>query len=150
MSHPNINHVVLIGRITHDPELRETPAGQGVCNLRIACDGIRRDAEGEYRKRPNYFDVATFGGLAETVARYMRRGSLVAIAGRLEWREWETAEHHRRQSVSVVADTVQFLERPGARDGGEPEDEPVGEPGAEEDGERELVGAGAGEVDLVF
>ncbi len=70
MSHPNINHVVLIGRLTHDPELRQTASGQSVCNLRLACNGIRRDADGEYHERPNFFDVATFAGLAETVARY--------------------------------------------------------------------------------
>ncbi len=144
MSHPNINHVVLIGRLTHDPELRQTASGQSVCNLRLACNGIRRDAEGEYHERPNFFDVATFAGLAETVARYQRRGNLIAVAGRLEWREWETAEQERRQSVSVVAETVQFLERPGARSEGEPGVEP------DADSEQELVGAGAGEVDLVF
>jgi single-strand DNA-binding protein len=146
MSHPNINHVVLIGRLTHDPELRQTASGQSVCNLRLACNGVRRDAEGEYHERPNFFDVATFAGLAETITRYQRRGNLIAVAGRLEWREWETAEQQRRQSVSVVADSVEFLERPGARSEGELGVEPDAE------GEQELVGAGvgAGEVDLVF
>jgi single-strand DNA-binding protein len=151
---------VLVGNLTRDPELRELPSGHSVCNLRIACNGIRRDAEGEYRERPLYFDVAAFGGLAENVARYMHRGSLVAVDGRLEWREWETAdrsqetlasgEHPRsgqpkRQAVSVVAETIQFLDRPGTRGEGEPRSED----GAEND-ERELVGAGAGEIDLVF
>ncbi len=94
MSYASINRVVLIGRLTRDPELRELPSGQSVCNLRIACNGIRRD-EGEYRERPHYFDVSAFAGLAENVARYMRKGSLVAIDGRLEWREWETADRSR-------------------------------------------------------
>ncbi len=147
MSYASINRVVLIGRLTRDPELRELPSGQSVCNLRIACNGIRRD-EGEYRERPHYFDVGAFAGLAENVARYMRKGSLVAIDGRLEWREWETAEQQKRQSVSVVAENVQFLDRRGGERG---EDGSVDEPGGGED-ERELVGAGAGagEVDLVF
>jgi single-strand DNA-binding protein len=144
MSYSSINRVVLVGRLTRDPELRELPSGHGVCNLRIACNGIRRDADGEYHERPHFFDVATFGPLAENVARYMRRGCRVAIDGRLEWREWETAEQQKRQAVSVVAETVQFLDRPAAHGEGEPEGE-----GAE-DGERELVGAGAGEIDLVF
>jgi single-strand DNA-binding protein len=145
MSYASINRVVLIGRLTRDPELRELPSGQSVCNLRIACNGIRRD-EGEYRERPHYFDVGAFAGLAENVARYMRKGSLVAIDGRLEWREWETAELQKRQSVSVVAENVQFLDRRGSERG---EDGSADELGGE-DGERELVGAGAGEVDLVF
>jgi single-strand DNA-binding protein len=171
MSYSSINRVVLVGRLTRDPELRELPSGQSVCNMRLACNGVRRDPEGEYRERPHYFDVGSFGALAENVARYMRRGSLVAIDGRLEWREWETAERseigqQKRQAVSVVAENVQFLERPasageGDRSGGTlasgehpPFDQhpPFGQQG-EADGaapEGELVGAGAGEVDLVF
>ncbi len=146
MSYANINRVVLVGRFTRDPELRELPSGQSVCNLRLACNGVRRDADGEYREKPHFFDVAAFGGLAENVARYMRRGSLVAIDGRLEWSEWETADQQKRQAVSVVADAVQFLERAGGeRDAGEANGEL-----APDDNERELVGAGAGEVDLVF
>ncbi|MFI5005336.1 MAG: single-stranded DNA-binding protein [Solirubrobacterales bacterium] len=143
MSHANINRVVLIGRLTQDPELRELPSGQSVCNLRVACNGIRRDPEGEYRERPNYFDVAAFGGLAENVARYMHRGSLVAIDGRLEWREWETADEselgpQKRQAVSVVAGNVQFLEKPAGEGG--------------ERGSADELGAEGGEreVDLVF
>ncbi len=169
MSYASINRVVLIGNLTRDPELRELPSGNSVCNLRIACNGIRRDPEGEYHERPLYFDVAAFGGLAESVARYMHRGSPVAVDGRLEWREWEatdrsqetlasgehprsdrsretlaSGEHPRsgqqkRQAVSVVAESVQFLGRPATHS----------EEGVESD-ERELVGAGAGEIDLVF
>ena len=100
MSYSSINRVVLIGNLTRDPELRELPSGNSVCNLRIACNGIRRDAEGEYRERPLFFDVAAFGGLAENVARYMHKGSLVAVDGRLEWREWETADRSRETLAS--------------------------------------------------
>ncbi|HXA53867.1 MAG TPA: single-stranded DNA-binding protein [Solirubrobacteraceae bacterium] len=143
MSYSSINRVVLVGRITQEPELRELPSGQGVCNLRIACNGLKREAEGEYSERPHYFDVATFGGLAEVIARYMRKGSLIAVDGRLEWREWESAEQQRRQSVRVVAEHVQFLDKPTAVGEGEPRDDSSA-------GEKELVGAGAGEIDLVF
>ena len=87
-----------------------------------------------------------FGGAAESVSRYMRKGSRVGIDGRLEWREWETADQQRRQAVSVVADTVQFLDSAdGSREDGEPGDGA----GASEDGGA-LVGAGAGDGDLVF
>jgi single-strand DNA-binding protein len=160
MSYSSINHVVLIGRLTRDPELRELPSGHSVCNIRIACNSTRRTTEGEYQDRPHFFDVATFGGLAENVARYMHKGSLVAVAGRLEWSEWETAEQLKRQAVSVVAETVQFLERPATRGEGDRSGEtlasglhsPFGQQGEDaEDDERELVGAGAGsEIDLVF
>src|ERR1700679_1715538 len=120
MAYFSINRVVLVGRLTRDPELRALPSGSRVCSLRIACNSSRREADGEYVERPNFFDVSVFGAPGESVGQYMRRGSRVAIDGRLEWREWETAEQERRQAVSVVADRVQFLDSPGERpeDGG--------------------------------
>jgi len=156
MSYFTINRVVLVGRLTRDPELRALPSGTSVCGLRIACNSSHRDADGEFIERPNYFDVSVYGTPGESVSRYMHRGSRVAIDGRLEWREWETAEQERRQAVSIVADTVQFLDSPGERsqlDAGERERSSGGDGDAAEgeDG-RELVGVGAGveEDDLVF
>jgi single-strand DNA-binding protein len=112
----SINRVVLIARLTRDPELRALPSGASVCHIRVACNSRHRDSDGELQERPNYFDVSAFGSMGESVAEYMRKGSRVAIDGRLEWREWETAEQQRRQAVSVVADTVQFLDSPGSRE----------------------------------
>jgi single-strand DNA-binding protein len=144
MSYFSINRVVLVGRLTRDPELRALPSGTSVCGMRIACNSFRRDSDGELTERPNFFDVSVFGSQAESVSDYMRRGKRVAIDGRLEWREWETAEQQKRQAVSIVADTVQFLDSP--------EENPQG--GENEDGgeARELIGVGAGveEDDLGF
>jgi single-strand DNA-binding protein len=111
----SINRVVLIARLTRDPELRALPSGVSVCHIRVACNSRHRDTDGELQERPNYFDVSAFASLGETVAQYMRKGSRVAIDGRLEWREWESADEKRRQAVSIVADSVQFLDSPGAR-----------------------------------
>jgi single-strand DNA-binding protein len=146
VSHFNINRVVLVGRLTRDPQLRALASGASVCGLRIACNSSRKDADGEFVERPNFFDVSVFGAAAESVSHYMRRGSRVAVDGRLEWREWETAEQERRQAVSVVADTVQFLDGPGERSQLDGSDEQRPLDGGEEDGE--LVGVGAG--DIVF
>jgi single-strand DNA-binding protein len=115
MAYFSINRVVLVGRLTRDPELRGLPSGASVCGLRIACSSSRKDAEGDYHERPNFFDVSVYGGAAESVSRYMHKGSRVAVDGRLEWREWETTEHQKRQAVSIVADTVQFLDPAGSR-----------------------------------
>jgi single-strand DNA-binding protein len=161
MSGFTINRVVLIGRLTKDPELRALPSGLGVCNLRVACNASRSDGEGGYREKPNYFDVSAFGGAAESVSRYTRKGSRVAIDGRLEWREWESTDQQKRQAVNVVADTVLFLDRPGERaDSGRRDGEPSNDfgSGLESAGESydgspgELVGVGAGaeDDDLVF
>lgn len=150
MSYFSINRVVLVGRLTRDPELRGLPSGVSVCGLRIACSSSRKDAEGDYREKPNFFDVSVYGSSAESVSRYMRKGSRVAIDGRLEWREWETPEQQKRQAVSIVADTVQFLDSPGGqRHEHEQDDDPDG---SEHHADRELVGVGAGSEDagLVF
>jgi single-strand DNA-binding protein len=151
MSHFSINRVVLVGRLTRDGELRALPSGLSVCGLRIACNSSRKDSEGVYHERPNYFDVDVYGVAAENVSRYTGKGSRVAVDGRLEWREWETAEEQRRQAVSIVAETVQFLDGPGERtrspeasldDGFTQDDETAGDA----DRAGELVGVGAGDL----
>jgi len=153
MSNFSINRVVLVGRLTRDPELRGLPTGVSVCSVRIACNSSRRDGDGGYTEKPNFFDVSVYGASAESVSRYMRKGSRVAVDGRLEWREWETADQQKRQAVSVVADTIQFLDSPGDRSetGHEGEADPSDGPsdGEERGGELLGVGAGAGE-ELVF
>jgi len=117
------NRVVLVGRLTRSAELRALPAGTSVCGLRIACNSSRRNPDGTYSERPNYFDVSIYGPAAENVAKFTDKGSRVAVDGRLEWREWEH-EGTRRQAVSIVADSVQFLDSPGSReDGADPDDD---------------------------
>src|SRR5271167_5187576 len=104
----NINRVVITGNLTADPELRSTPSGTSVCNLRIACNTRRKDGE-EWVDKPNFFNVTVWGAQGENVARYLSKGRPVAIDGRLEWREWEAQDGNKRQAVDVIADSVQFL-----------------------------------------
>ena len=109
MAGSNINRVIITGNLTKDPELRA--AGQtSVCQLRIACNGRRRNPETQqWEDQPNYFDVTVWGAQGENCAKYLTKGRGVAIDGRLHWREWTTQEGQKRQSVDIVADTVQFL-----------------------------------------
>jgi single-strand DNA-binding protein len=117
MAGTNINRVVLTGNLTRDPELRTTPGGTSVCSLRVACNTRRKDASGEWVEKPNYFDVTVWGGQGENCAQYLSKGRPVAVDGRLEWREWQDKEGNKRQSIDIIADSVQFL---GSRsDGGE-------------------------------
>ena len=106
----SINSVVIVGNLTRDPELRATPSGTSVCSLRVAVnDRVKDQTTGEWGDKPNYFDVDVFGGQGERCAQYLARGRQVAISGRLRWREWETQEGQKREAVSVVANTVQFI-----------------------------------------
>ena len=113
----NINRVVLVGNLTRDPELRHTPSGMAVCSLRIAVNTRRKDAtSGEWTEKPNYFDITVWGNQGESCAQYLAKGRPVGIDGRLEWREWDDQNGNKRQSIDIIADSVQFL---GSRDGGE-------------------------------
>jgi single-strand DNA-binding protein len=116
MAATNINRVVLTGNLTRDPELRSTSGGTSVCSLRIACNTRRRDQGGEWVDKPNYFDVTVWGAQGENCANYLSKGRPVAVDGRLEWREWQDKEGNKRQSIDIIADSVQFL---GSRDGAE-------------------------------
>ena len=116
MAATNINRVIITGNLTADPELRSLPSGTSVCKLRVACNTRRKDnATGEWVDKPNFFDVTVWGAQGENCARYLSKGRPVAIDGRLEWREWESQEGHKRQAVDIIADAVQFL---GGRDEG--------------------------------
>jgi len=112
----NVNVVVITGNLTRDPELRHTGGGTAVCELRVAVNSRRKDGQtGEWVDKPNYFDVTVWGAQGENCATYLAKGRPVAVEGRLDWREWEAKDGSgKRQAVSIVANSVQFL---GSRDG---------------------------------
>jgi single-strand DNA-binding protein len=110
----SINRVVITGNLTRDPELRRLPSGTAVCGLRIASNTRRKDpATGVWAEKPNFLDVVVWGAQGEACERHLSKGRAVAIDGRLEWREFQARDGHKRQTVEIVAEQVQFL-------GGEP------------------------------
>src|SRR4051794_20247470 len=81
-----------------------------VCSLRIASNTRRKDqASGEWQDKPNYFSVTVWGAQGENCARFLSKGRPVALDGRLEWREWQGQDGAKRESVEIIADSVQFL-----------------------------------------
>ena len=114
MAASNINRVIITGNLTRDPELRSLQSGTAVCKLRVAVNSRRKDQSGEWVDKPNYFDVTVWGAQGENCATYLSKGRPVAIDGRLDWREWEAQDGGKRQSIEIIAESVQFL---GSRDG---------------------------------
>ena len=114
----NINRVVLVGNLTKDPELRNTPSGTPVCSLRVAVNSRRRDESGQWIDKPNYFSVSVFGNQAESCSQYLSKGRPVAVDGRLDWREWQAQDGTKREAVEIVAESVQFLGGRGDGEGG--------------------------------
>lgn len=105
-----MNKVVLIGRLTKDPELRFTPGtGTAVTTLTLAVD--RRFPNKEGQREADFIPVVIWGKQAENTANYMNKGKLVGISGRIQTRSYEAKDGTRRYITEVVADEVQFLER---------------------------------------
>jgi len=138
MATNNINHVVITGNLTRDPELRQTSGGKSVCEMRVAVNSSFKQGD-KWESKPNYFQVNTWAGLADNCAKYLEKGSGLAVSGRLEWQKWETKEGNINSRVVIVADSVQFLGRPGPK---KPDNEALKEeadtpptlPDAEDDG----------------
>jgi single-strand DNA-binding protein len=114
MAGTNINRVIITGNLTRDPELRSTAGGTSVCSLRVACNGRRRNpSTNEWEDQPNYFDVTVWGAQGENCTKFLSKGRPIAVDGRLQWREWSDKDGNKRQSVDIIAESVQFL---GGRD----------------------------------
>ena len=107
-----LNKVLLIGRLTKDPELRFTPSGTAVAQLRMAVNHTYRTGEGGKEKKEEvlYIDVSVFGRSAETVKQYLSKGRELFIEGRLRQDEWtDKTTNQKRISYNVVADRFQFI-----------------------------------------
>ncbi|MBQ2698376.1 MAG: single-stranded DNA-binding protein [Firmicutes bacterium] len=102
-----LNRVVLIGRLTRDPELRYTQSGVAVVNFTIAVDRPYKSASGE--RETDFIDIVVWRQLAENCEKYLAKGRLVAVDGRLQIRRYETSDGQKRNAAEVVADDVRFL-----------------------------------------
>jgi single-strand DNA-binding protein len=118
----NINRVVISGNLTADPDLKELSGGNSRCRLRLASNTRRRQPDGSWGDKPNYFDIVVWGAQGQAAQRYLRKGSAIAVDGRLEWREWATDSGDKRSAVEIIAENLQFL-------GGS---QPASEPGVPE------------------
>jgi single-strand DNA-binding protein len=114
----DINHVVVVGRLTRDPELRHLASGNPVLQLGIAVNGRQRDEAGNWIDKPNFFDVKVFGNQAEMLSQHLSKGRRIGVDGRLDWSSWEAQDGTKRSKVEIVAQSVQFLD--SRQEGGEP------------------------------
>lgn len=110
-----LNRVILIGRLTRDPELRYTPAGVAVTQFTLAVD--RPFTNQQKEREADFIPVVTWRQLAETCANYLRKGRLCAVEGRIQVRNYDNNEGRKVYVTEVIADNVRFLESPN-RDGG--------------------------------
>jgi single-strand DNA-binding protein len=122
----SVNKVILVGNLGADPELKYTPSNRPVCNLSIATNEVFKDKGGQRQERTEWHRVTVWGEQAENCSKYLAKGRMVYIEGRLQTRSWEDkTDGKKRYSTEIVADRVTFLgggaaEGGGARRGGRP------------------------------
>lgn len=105
----SINRVNLTGNLTRDPEVRKTSGGKSVMQFGIAVNDRRKNPQtGEWEDSPNFVDCTCFGARAESLSRYLSKGSKVAIEGKLRWSQWER-DGQKRSKIEVFVDDVEFL-----------------------------------------
>ena len=111
----SLNKVQLIGNLGADPEVRFTPGGAAVANLRLATTERWKDKQsGESKEQTEWHRVVVFGKLAELCREYLAKGRSIYVEGRLQTRSWDDKEGNKKYSTEVVAQTIQFLDRRGA------------------------------------
>lgn len=111
-----LNRIILIGRLTRDPELRYTPSGVATTTFTLAVDRNFTGPNGE--READFIPVVTWRQLAETCANYLKKGRLCAVEGRIQVRNYENREGKRVYVTEVVADNVRFLESANNSSGG--------------------------------
>lgn len=109
----SVNQVMLMGNLTRDPELRQTPNGQNVCSFSLALNRAYKDSSGEWQEATDYIDCVSWGPLAERVSQYLTKGRRCLVQGRLQSRSWEQ-DGNKRSKVEVLANDVTFLDSRGS------------------------------------
>jgi single-strand DNA-binding protein len=116
----SVNKVILVGNLGADPELKYTPSNRPVCNLSVATNEVWKDKAGQKQERVEWHRVNVWGDQAEHCSKYLTKGRMVYIEGRIQTRSWDDKEGKKRYTTEVVADRVVFLggQGPGAEGGG--------------------------------
>jgi single-strand DNA-binding protein len=130
----SLNHVILLGNLTRDPEVRYTPAGTAVATLRLAVNNRVKQGD-DWKDEPCFIDVSVFGKQAESCGEYLSKGQPVLVEGRLRFRTWEGQDGQKRSTHDVSAYRVQFMPKGGRApgSGGAAGDMSEGEPMDDDD-----------------
>lgn len=119
----DLNKVMLIGRLTKNPELRSTPSGKSVTSFSVATNQIYTDAAGQKQEKAEFHNIVAWGKLAEICSQYLTKGRRAYIEGRLQTRDWVAQDGGRRYSTEVIAENMIILDSPqggGGRPAGFP------------------------------
>ena len=114
----SVNKVILIGNLTKDPELRQTPSGTSVCSYTVATNHSWKDANGTKQEKPEYHNIVAWGKLAEICGNYLAKGRKIYLEGRLQTRDWEGEDGVKRYRTEIIAENMVMLNSRGEQMGG--------------------------------
>ena len=106
----DLNRVMLVGRLTRDPELKSTSSGTVLCKFGIASNRNYYKKEGELQEEVGFFDCVAWGKAAEIISKYVTKGRRVGIDGSLRWSQWENSEGKKQSKVEISVENFQFLD----------------------------------------
>jgi single-strand DNA-binding protein len=113
----NLNKAMLIGNLTRDPEVRNTPTGQTVASFSIATNQVWTDQSGQKKERVDYHNIVVWRRLAEICAQYLHKGSKIYIEGRMQTRDWTGQDGIKRYRTEIVGENMIMLDRGGQQGG---------------------------------
>ena len=111
----NLNKVLLIGRLTRDPENRALPSGQSVTSFGLATDRFYNDKTGQRQQQTEFHNIVAFGKLADIASQYLNKGSLVLIEGRLQTRSWKDNSGNQKYRTEILAERLQMGPKSASR-----------------------------------
>ena len=111
------NKVILMGNLTRDPELKQTPSNQSVAQIGLAVNRKFKGREGDMKEETTFVDCEAWGRTAETMSKYLSKGKPVFVEGRLKLDQWQDKDGNNRSKLKVVIDTFQFVDSRGAQSG---------------------------------
>ena len=135
-----LNQIIIMGRLTRDPELRYTPNQVPVCSFRIACDRDFPKSKDSNEHETDFVDVVAWRGTGEFVSKYFAKGRMVIVKGRLQIRPWTDQEGNKRSTTEIVADGVYFGDSKSKEDAGGNRSAAGGSTGAQESGNNAAAG----------
>jgi single-strand DNA-binding protein len=108
----NFNKAFILGRLTADPQLRATPSGSQVANFSVATNRVWTDKNGVKQESVEFHNVVVWGKQAEVAARFLKKGGLVFVEGRLQTRDWEDKSGQKRRVTEIIGERIQLGPRP--------------------------------------
>ena len=107
----NLNKVFVLGNVTRDPEVRALPSGQSVTNFGVATNRFYTDSSGQKKQEAEFHNIVCFGKLADISSKYLNKGSLVLIEGRIKTRSWQNVQGLKQYRTEIIADGLQLAPR---------------------------------------